>query len=42
MSWRYERPRFADYDTEEEYERDLEAYERALDDYADDYLERHL
>jgi len=42
MSWRYHRPQEEDYDTEEEYERDLEAYERALDDYADDYLERHL
>lgn len=42
MSWRYERPCSDDYDTEEEYERDLEAYERALDDYADDYMERHL
>ncbi len=42
MSWRYDRPRFEDYDTEEEYEQALEGYERALDDYTDDYLERHL
>lgn len=33
MKWRYKEPLPSDYETEEEYEEALAAYERALDDY---------
>lgn len=35
MSWRYRKPQMDEYDTEEEYEDALRAYENALDDYCD-------
>lgn len=40
MSWRYKKPFRDDYDTEEDYEEALEAYENALDDYCA-WVEEH-
>lgn len=40
MSWRYRKPQLDEYDTEEEYEDALRAYENALDDYCDWVEER--
>lgn len=39
MSWKYNEPRRENYDTEEEYERALEAYENARDLYIDAYID---
>lgn len=38
--WKYREPRPEDYDTQEEYEEALAAYESALYDYCEEYLER--
>ena len=38
--WKYREPRPEDYDTQEEYEEVLAAYESALYDYCEEYLER--
>lgn len=38
--WKYTEPSRDDYDTDEEYQRALEAYEQALDVYVDDYIDR--
>lgn len=40
MSWKNCGPSREEYDTEEEYQEALEAYESALDDYVEEYLER--
>ncbi len=44
MSWKHKEPCRDNYDTEEEYEDALNAYESALDDYVDrkqeEYYER--
>lgn len=40
MSWRYREPIRSDYDTQEEYESALSAYEDALDSYCEEYIER--
>ena len=37
--WKYREPQPEDYETEEEYEDALAAYDRALDAYADDYID---
>lgn len=42
MSWNYRQPKRSDFDTLEEYESALAAYERAEDDYADQYVEEYL
>ena len=38
--WKYREPRPEDYDTDEEYQEALAAYESALYDYCEEYLER--
>lgn len=38
--WKYREPRPEDYNTVEEYEEALDAYESALYDYCEEYLER--
>lgn len=40
MSWRYVEPQRCDYDSEEEYEDAMDAYQNALDDYCDWVEER--
>ena len=40
MSWRFPCPVRSDYDTDEEYFKDLDYYYQAADQYADEYLER--
>ena len=42
MSWNYRQPKRSDFDTLEEYESALAAYERAEDDYVDQYVEEYL
>ena len=39
MAWRYTEPLPSDFETEEEYEKAMEAYEYALDDYCERCLE---
>lgn len=39
MAFRYREPLRSDYDTDEEYEAAIEAYESAMDDYCERYLE---
>lgn len=39
MAWKYREPSRSDFDTEEEYESNLAAYESALDDYCDRCIE---
>ena len=41
MSWKYRKPLRSDFDTEEEYEDALAAYESEVDDYISWYEERH-
>ena len=41
MSWKYKYPSMDDYDTIEEYEDAVEAYEMAEDRYADEFIERN-
>lgn len=40
MSWRYSAPQRCDFDSEEDYENAMSAYENALDSYVEDYEER--
>jgi hypothetical protein len=40
MAWKYREPQPSDYETDEEYEEAISAYESAMDDYCDEYLER--
>lgn len=40
MSFEYREPIPSDYETYEEYERDHDAWEAAMDDYCEEYLER--
>lgn len=42
MSWRYGEPRREDYETEEDYLSALDAYDRAVSDYIDEYNERRM
>ncbi len=41
MSWKYRMPERKDYDSDEEYQEDLDAYYSAVDDYVDDCIERY-
>lgn len=41
MSWKYTMPERQDYDSDEEFQEDLDAYYAAEDDYADRCLERY-
>lgn len=41
MSFGYREPIPSDYDTYEDYERAHDAWEAAMDDYCEEYLERH-
>lgn len=40
MSWRYSEPQRCDFDSEEDYEYAMSAYENALDMYVEEYYER--
>ena len=40
MSFRFTEPIPSDYETYEEYERAHDAWESAMDDYCEEYLER--
>lgn len=41
MSWKYKMPERRDFDTDEEYQEELDAYYSAADDYADACMERY-
>lgn len=41
MSWKYREPRRSDFDSDEEYQEELDAYYAAEDDYADECMERY-
>lgn len=41
MSWKHTMPERQDYDSDEEFQEDLDAYYAAEDDYADRCLERY-
>ena len=41
MSWKYKMPERRDFDTDEEYQEELDAYYPAEDDYADACMERY-
>ena len=38
--WKYREPHPEDYESEEDYEEALAAYDRALENYEDDYVDR--
>lgn len=41
MTWRYREPLPSDFDTEDEYEKALTAYDNALDNYIDQRMEEY-
>lgn len=41
MSWRYSIPERREFDSDEEYQEELDAYFAAEDDYADSCIERY-
>jgi hypothetical protein len=41
MSWKYKMPERRDFDTDEEYQEELDAYYAAEDNYADACMEKY-